>query len=171
VSHDVRDEVVDFIRYWSERTELAARRLVRWIGIGRSKYYEWRERYGKVNEHNAWIPRDFWLEAWEEEAIVSFYREHPREGYRRLTYRMLDADIVALSLSSVYRVLKRRDLLVGDGIGRHRGKDTALSSRFSPTSIGTRTFRISTFAGHSTTCVPFWTATAATSCTAKSEKR
>jgi transposase len=21
----------------------------------------WRERYGKVNEHNGWVPRDFWL--------------------------------------------------------------------------------------------------------------
>lgn len=107
----MRDEVIDFIRHWSQRTELPAGRLVQWIGIGRSKYYQWRERYGKVNEHNAWIPRDFWLEAWEEEAIVSFYREHPREGYRRLTYMMLDADIVAVSPSSVYRVLKRRDLL------------------------------------------------------------
>lgn len=63
MSHDVRDEVIDFIRHWSERTELAAGHLVQWIGIGRSKYYQWRERYGKVNEHNAWIPRDFWLPA------------------------------------------------------------------------------------------------------------
>src|SRR5713101_5922670 len=23
------------------------------------------QRYGRVNEHNGWIPRDFWLEAWE----------------------------------------------------------------------------------------------------------
>ena len=26
------------------------------------KFYDWRERYGKVNEHNGWVPRDFWLE-------------------------------------------------------------------------------------------------------------
>jgi putative transposase len=111
VSHDIRDEVIDYVRYWSQRTGIPTGRMICWIGIGRSKYYAWRERYGKVNEHNAWIPRDFWLEKWEEEAIVSFYRDHPREGYRRLTYMMLDADIVAVSPSSVYRVLKRRDLL------------------------------------------------------------
>jgi hypothetical protein len=29
-----------------------------WIGIGRSKYDNWRNRFGKVNEHNAWVPRD-----------------------------------------------------------------------------------------------------------------
>src|SRR5262249_44654289 len=31
---------------------------------------------------------------------------YPLEGYRRLAYLMLDADIVAVSPSSVYRVLK-----------------------------------------------------------------
>jgi len=77
VPHDIRDEVIDYVRYWSERTELATMRLVRWVGISRSKYYEWRSRYGKVNEHNARIPRDFWLEEWENEAIARFHLALP----------------------------------------------------------------------------------------------
>ena len=85
--------------------------MVKWIGIARSKFYDWRSRYGKVNEHNAWIPRDFWLEDWEKQAIITYYFDHPLEGYRRLTYMMLDADILAVSPSSVYRVLKNADLL------------------------------------------------------------
>jgi len=85
--------------------------LVGLIGISRSKYYAWRKRYGKVNEHNSWIPRDFWLEAWEREAIVEYCAKHPRNGYRRLTYMLMDADIVAVSPSSVYRVLKDAGLL------------------------------------------------------------
>jgi len=105
VEPDKRDDVVDYVRYWSDRTDLPATRLVKWIGIGRSKYYQWRERYGKANEHNAWIPRDFWLEQWERDAIVAYFKDHPTEGYRRLTYMMMDADIVAVSPSSVYRVL------------------------------------------------------------------
>jgi transposase InsO family protein len=105
VEPDKRDAVVDYVRYWSDRTDLPATRLVKWIGIGRSKYYQWRERYGKANEHNAWIPRDFWLEQWERDAIVAYFKDHPTEGYRRLTYMMMDADIVAVSPSSVYRVL------------------------------------------------------------------
>jgi len=36
-----------------------------WLDISASKFYDWRERYGKVNEHNGWVPRDFWLEDWE----------------------------------------------------------------------------------------------------------
>ena len=42
---------------------------------------------------------------------MQFHREHPLEGYRRLTYMMLDANVVAVSASSVYRVLKRAGLL------------------------------------------------------------
>ena len=102
---------MDYVRYWSERTSLSGMLLVGWIGVGRGKLYQWRRRYGKVNEHNAWIPRDFWLEDWEREAIVTYFQAHPDEGYRRLTYMMLDADIVAVSPSSVYRVLRGAGLV------------------------------------------------------------
>ena len=37
---------------------------------------------------------------------MGFQREYPLEGYRRLAFMMLDRDIVAVSPSSVYRVLK-----------------------------------------------------------------
>ena len=108
---DVRDEVVDYVRYWSEKTGLNTSKFVMWIGIARSKYYHWRDRYGQVNEHNSWVPRDFWLTYWEKQAIIDYYLDHPLEGYRRLTYMMMDDDIVAVSASSVYRVLKSANLL------------------------------------------------------------
>jgi putative transposase len=81
------------------------------LDIAASKFYGWRERYGKVNEHNGWIPRDFWLEDWEKQAIIAFHLKNPLEGYRRLTFMMLDADIVAVSPASVWRVLSRAGLL------------------------------------------------------------
>jgi len=111
VEPDRRDAVVDFVWHWSERAEIATYRIIRGLGLSSSKFYDWCERYGKVNEHNGWIPRDHWVEDWEKEALVNFYAEHPLEGYRRLTYMMLDADIVALSPSSVWRVLSQRGLL------------------------------------------------------------
>ena len=85
--------------------------MVHWIGITRSKFYDWRRRYKNVNEHNRWIPRDFWLTEAEKQAILDYYCDHPLEGYRRLCYMMIDADIVAVSPSSVYRVLKNAGLL------------------------------------------------------------
>jgi len=107
VPPEVRDEIVDYVQKWSERAELAAGKLVHWIGLGASKFHDWKQRYGKVNEHNALVPRDHWLEAWEKQAIVTFHAERPLEGYRRLTYLMMDADIVAASPATVYRVLKQ----------------------------------------------------------------
>jgi len=99
------------VQKWSDKTELSAPRLVGWIGISRSKYYDWRRRYGKVNEHNALAPRDYWLDADEIQAIINFQQEHPLAGYRCLTYMMIDADVAAVSPSSVYRVLRKHDLL------------------------------------------------------------
>ena len=60
------------MRTWADKTELHAKTLVAWIGIPRSKYYQWLDRYGQVNEHNAWVPRDHWLQDWEKQAIVRF---------------------------------------------------------------------------------------------------
>ncbi len=94
-----------------EKVRIIRRHLVDSLGISRSKYYRWRDRYGMANEHNSWIPRDFWLLENEKAAIIKFCSEHPLEGYRRLTYMMMDDDIVAVSASSVYRVLRAADLL------------------------------------------------------------
>lgn len=98
---------------WTPQTELAVSRMVRWLGIAPSKFYAWRSRYGKANEHNAWVPRDHWLTDEEEQAILDFERQYPLEGYRRLTFMMLDRDLVAVSPSSVYRVLAKAGRLAG----------------------------------------------------------
>jgi transposase InsO family protein len=105
VAHDKRDNVVDFVNCWTEKTGIKITQLVVWVGISLSKFNEWKNRYGKVNEHNAWISRDTWLEEREKKSILEYYKQHQDEGYRRLAFMMLDDDVVAVSPSSVYRVL------------------------------------------------------------------
>ncbi len=107
MAHDVRDQVVDFVRRWSEASDIKTGQFVEWLGVTASKFYDWQARYGCVNEHNGWVPRDFWLEEWEKQAILQFQEDHPLEGYRRLTFMMLDRDVVAVSPSSVWRVLSQ----------------------------------------------------------------
>lgn len=111
VPHDTRDQIVDYVNYWTRRAEIPAKRIVGWLGVGGSKFYDWKRRYGKVNEHNGLVPRDWWLEDWEKRAILDFHQKHPLEGYRRLTFMMLDADVVAVSPSSVYRVLRQAGVM------------------------------------------------------------
>ncbi len=112
VAHDVRDQIVDLVQHWSEPAEIAYEQLLSWIGLSSRKFRAWRLRYGKANEHNHLVPRDHWLEGWEKDRIIAFFHEYPLEGYRRLAFMMLDRDIVAVSPSSVYRVLKAAGLLL-----------------------------------------------------------
>jgi len=111
VAHDIRDKVVDFVNVWSEKTDITADQMVRRIGITRSKFHQWQKRYGKVNEHNSWVPRDNWLEEYEKIAILDYYQSHYQDGYRRLAFMMLDENIVAVSPSSVYRVLREAGVM------------------------------------------------------------
>lgn len=107
----MRDQIVGYVRRWPEKTEIGVGRFIRWLGIAASEFYGWRKRSGKANEHNGWIPRDFGLEQWEKEAIINFHLKIPLEGCRRLTFMMLDADLAAVSPSSVCRVLGQAGLL------------------------------------------------------------
>jgi len=124
-----------------------------------SKFYGWRERYGKVNEHNGWIPRDFWLEEWEKQAIRNFHLNNPLEGYRRLTFMMLDQDIVAVSPSSVWRVLGQAGLL-SKWRGSPPRKARASSNRLRRIDIGISTSPTSTSTVRSTICAACWMASA-----------
>ena len=64
------------------------------------------------------MPKKHWLTPEEREAIVKYAQDKTgegsyfvRDGYRRLTYMMIDEDIVYCSPASVYRVLKKHGLL------------------------------------------------------------
>lgn len=108
---------MDYIKYWTPRTELPVKQLLGWANLAANKYHTWKDRYGKANEHNGKIPRDWWIEDWEKQAIIDFHDAHPLEGYRRLTFMMLDDDIVAISPSTTYRVLKNAGRLDRKPIG------------------------------------------------------
>jgi len=103
---EIRDQVVDFVHKWMSKTAISQRYILKLLGMGVSKFHDWEQRYGQENAHNASLPRGHWLTEWEKEAIVQYYDQHPQEGYRRLSYMMIDANVVAVSPSSVYRVLK-----------------------------------------------------------------
>lgn len=57
------------------------------------------------------MPRDHWIDAEEKQRILEFHRQNPVEGYRSLTFMMLDRDIVAVSPTTTYRVLRAAGVL------------------------------------------------------------
>jgi hypothetical protein len=40
-----------------DKTEITMTRFLLWVGIGTSRFYDWKARFGKVNEHNPWVPQ------------------------------------------------------------------------------------------------------------------
>jgi putative transposase len=81
------------------------------ISLSSSKFYSWKQRQSIENQHNNKQPKQNWLLAWEVAAIINYRLLHLDEGYRRLTYMMLDENVVAVSPASTYRILKREGLL------------------------------------------------------------
>lgn len=102
----MRDAVVDFVRTWSEKTEIIADQFIVWLEVSRGKFFDWKKRYGRANEHNCHVPRDNWVTVDEKAAIVAFHDQFPLEGYRRLTFMMIDLDVAYVAPATTYRILK-----------------------------------------------------------------
>lgn len=96
------------------RTEWTIRRILKRLGFPKSRYYDWTGRRdegllddmfpGAGMSVHAILPE-------EKEAIITYALAHPREGYRRLAWMMIDDDVAYVSPSSVYRILSDADLL------------------------------------------------------------
>jgi len=107
----LRDQIVSFIEYWHQRSEIALSHLIAWAGISRNRFYDWKKRKGEPNKPNLTIPKKHWILDWERKAIIRFAIEHSEAGYRRITYLMMDQNIAAVSPSSTYRVMLKEGLL------------------------------------------------------------
>ena len=111
VEPDLRDAIVDFVKAYTARTEQPVQPTLKRLDIAPAQFYRWQSRYGQVLTPHGPTPREHWLTPDERTRILQYHAQHPLEGYRRLTYMMLDADMVAVSPASVYRVLKQAGVL------------------------------------------------------------
>lgn len=100
-----------------ERAQEHSGQALKWIvaelGLTRSVYYDWmaREKGGNLTDHVV-VPRPPMAALPEEiEAVAAYAKAHPREGYRRLAWMMVDEDVAYLTPSAVYRILDKYDLL------------------------------------------------------------
>jgi len=106
----IREEIQATVKSTSQRTRWSVRRILSHIGIKESTYFRWCHLKGDAAPSmSGFRARKILPE--EEQAVIGFALAHPGEGYRRLTYMMIDQDIAFLSKSDVYRILKRHDLL------------------------------------------------------------
>lgn len=97
------------------------------LGLSRATYYRWkaREKQGQLEDRRVVLRGRCGPLPEEEVAVTDYAKLHPREGYRRLCWQMVDEDVAFLSPSAVYRILDRHDLL-------YRWKRTSPSSGKKP---------------------------------------
>lgn len=94
------------------RSGWAARRTLATLGIARRSYYRWRKE-------EAWaVPtapvkpvQPYEALPAEKAAVLDYARQHAELRHREMAWRMVDEDVVYLSPSTVYRILKEADLV------------------------------------------------------------
>jgi len=120
---ETKEVILRTVEKTQERSGWKVGEILKSLGVPRSVYYDWCARGKRLEDRRA---PGFMLDrplTEEVEAVVRYALEHTREGYRRLSWMMVDEDVAYLSPATVYRILSERDLLCrwkpkGSGVGQ-----------------------------------------------------
>jgi putative transposase len=96
------------------RSGWPAQRTLAALGISRRSYYRWlkEEAWAKAAPAEPVKPVQLYEALPEEKgALLAYARKHPELRHRELAWRMVDEDVVFLSPSTVYRILKEANLV------------------------------------------------------------
>lgn len=100
-----------------EDSPLGVKPMLRELGINRSTFYTWYRRYQEEGyaglARRVCTTRRFWnaIPPWEREKVVEIALEQPEKSPRELAWHITDKRGYFISESSVYRILKARNLI------------------------------------------------------------
>lgn len=97
-----------------KRSDWPASRTLATLGIARRSYYRWlkEEAWAKARPAETSPPAPLYEALTEEQqAVLAYARKNPTLRHRELAWRMVDEDVAYLSPSTVYRILKRANLV------------------------------------------------------------
>lgn len=111
-----QSEKMEIIRM-VEGSTLSVRRTLRELDVSHSSFYNWYKRFlekgydGLTNNHK--MPKQFWnaIPEWEKERIVDEARTYPEMSSREIACHITDNFGYFISESSVYRILKAKNLV------------------------------------------------------------
>lgn len=107
---ELQRQVEAIVQATKRRSGWSVRRTLRALDVSPASYYRWR----KDGSGGQTPPRPVQAyEATDEEksAVRAYALNHPGIRHRELAWRMVDEDVVCLSLSTVYRILKGENLV------------------------------------------------------------
>ena len=109
----VKAELLVLVARTQQRTGWTLRRILTHLGLTKARYHDWVKR--QARDALADRPPVAWgvdgILPVERAAVKAYALAHPQDGYRRLSWQMIDDDVAYLSPSSVYRILDEADLL------------------------------------------------------------
>jgi putative transposase len=96
-----------------ERSGWPARRTLAALGIPYRSYYRWlkEKRWQQGRSEPVKPVQPYEATAQEKEAVLAYARAHQELRHREMAWRMVDEDVVCLSASTVYRILKEADFV------------------------------------------------------------
>jgi putative transposase len=100
---EIKTDIIETLIRLKKQTGLPVKYFVKILGISNQKIIEWNKNREKKVKRN--IPKSHYSTPDEQKAVVEFKKENMEIGYIRLTWMMIDRNIVYLSPSTVYRIL------------------------------------------------------------------
>jgi putative transposase len=110
---ELQRELIAVVQQTQQRSGWPVRRSLRVLEIPPGSFYRWRRKAGgaaAVEPRSAPGSLYALLES-ERRAIVQYALAHPELRHRELAWKMLDENVVGVSSSSVYRVLREAQLV------------------------------------------------------------
>lgn len=110
----LQQEVHKTVQQTRERSGWPAKRTLAALGISRRTYYRWlkEEKWARQLPEEPVKPvQPYEALLQEKEAVLKYALKHPALRHRELAWRMVDEDVVCLSSSTVYRILKEAKLV------------------------------------------------------------
>jgi putative transposase len=110
----LQKEVHAVVEQTRERSGWPAKRTLAALGVSRRSYYRWlrEEKWAQALPTPPPKPvQAYEALAEEKAAVIAYALKHPELRHRELAWRMVDEDVVCLSASTVYRILKEANLV------------------------------------------------------------
>ena len=111
-----QSEKMEIIRM-VEESNLSVKKTLQEMDVPRSSFYEWYKRYQKEGYEGLRTktkrPNQFWnaIPEWERERVVEIARLYPEKSCREIACYVTDNVGYFISESSVYRILKEKNLV------------------------------------------------------------
>jgi transposase InsO family protein len=107
---ELQREVQAMVRETKRRSGWSMRRTLRALDVSPASYYRWRKEAEPAKAPSR--PVQVYEATGEEKRAVRAYAlKHPGIRHRELAWRMVDEEVVCLSPSTVYRILKGENLV------------------------------------------------------------